>query len=170
MLKINKFIIVTALVSMVSGCNITPYNNNKSEESEHHTKIAATNNILVPTNNFLKNTTWKLIQFNDDVVPKSVKVNMTFQKIIAYENEKLLIKGKGTCNSYNAEISINVNKHNFEFLDGRFMNDKCYDPTLRKIEKKFFYTLKNNRKIEKHSHNHIIMEDDLNTFVFKRAK
>jgi heat shock protein HslJ len=152
--------------TLLMGCQTT---NENYKTNKTNVSIEATDNMLVPNNHLLKNTSWKLVEFNNKEISKEI-VTIHFQDNI-YSEYELMISGKSGCNSYNGSMSINIKYHKIDAAKDRVSTEKyCSKPLTRKIENAFFNVLDNNTKFEKHDSQHLLFQDDLNTFIFKKTK
>jgi heat shock protein HslJ len=155
-----------ALSTILMGCQTT---NETYKTSKTNVSITATDNMLVPNTHLLKDTSWKLVEFNNKDIENEM-VTIHFQDNI-YSEYDLMISGKSGCNSYNGSISINIKFHRIDASKDRVSTEKyCSKPLTRKIENAFFNVLDNNTKFEKHDSQHLLLQDDLSTFIFKKFK
>ena len=170
----RKIMLATLLSIMLSGCSATNNINDKAYEKavskksrSAHDRIMATDNIRVPNNFFLLDTSWKLDFYNENKVDKDIYVTMNFTNSFNYEY-KLMVSGKSACNSYSVDVDIDTNAHLFKASEKIMItNNNCHDPKIKLMDANFINTLIDNKKIEKFNNNRIILTDKhANTYEF----
>lgn len=174
----TKKILIAFLSSIIlSACNNLQMTDKEvvSEETTHEiikqNTFSNSDNIRVPNNFFLIDSSWKLDIYNGEKIYSNINVTMNFNKNFNKEYD-LMVSGKSACNSYNTDIKIDTNNHNFK-NSGNFILTKmlCFDPSIINMESNFIDMLKNNNKIEKYNNERIVLTDSkLNTYEFLLMK
>ena len=127
-------------------------------------------NMMVPNNHYLVDTQWRATHYNDDDIPDKYTVSMEFQENLLSKDE-LLLSGKAACNSYNTDISVDVNARKFTPPNNLLITEMaCADPNQRALEAHFVDALTKNIQLRKEGRNYLTINSLHHTFRFVRVR
>jgi heat shock protein HslJ len=127
-------------------------------------------NMNVPNNHYLVDTQWRASHYNDEIIPEKYTISMEFQANLLSKDE-LLLSGKAACNSYNTDISVDVNAHRFSKPNNLLVTEMaCADPNQRALESHFINAVTNNAVLIKEGRNTLNVGNTAHTFRFVRVR